>query len=240
MGSPAAPTPDPRADRADALVTADADATHPTSGDPTTPAETADATRPDADVDADAAPPSGTDVSERFAAHVGVHIGRDDGSQCGCGATATLTASPTWRSASDARDASDAGGAGATPVPTGALLALVDATAREAAEAAVAVPGLRATLVPMATGVQFRDAAWGTVRASASVPCEGVLVDRADDQGMFRFSVAVDVVGSTGSRVATGTVQWLARVDRDAGGASDVHADNDVGAAPDADTDPAA
>lgn len=138
---------------------------------------------------------TGMDPSTRFATLVGVRVTAGDGTPCGCGATATLD---------DTADES--------PVPTGALLALVDATAREAAERAVAAPGRRATLVPLATGVQFRGTVPGPVTARASVPCEGVLVDRADEEGVFRFSVAVDVVASTGDRVAAGTVQWLARV----------------------------
>lgn len=201
MCPPDAPTPDLRADR---TVRAHRSEVSPENH----------RNRPDLPTPRGPEGPVDADVSERFTAHVGVHVTPGDGSLRGCGAMATLTASPAWD------DADGAGGAGPTTVPTGALLALVDATAREAAEAAVAVPGLRATLVPTATGVQFRDSARGAVTASASVPCEGELVDRADDQGVFRFSVAVDVVGSSGARVATGTVQWLARVDRDAGAAS--------------------
>ena len=201
MGTPDAPTPDLRADRTVPAHRPEVSLeNHRDRRDLPTPRG------PQGHIDAD--------VSERFTAHVGVRVTPGDGSLCGCGATATLTASPAWD------DADRAGGAGPTTVPTGALLALVDATAREAAEAAVAVPGLRATLVPTATGVQFRNSARGALTASASVPCEGEIIDRADDQGVFRFSVAVDVVGSTGARVATGTVQWLARVDREVGVAS--------------------
>jgi hypothetical protein len=51
------------------------------------------------------------------------------------------------------------------------------------------------------------------VSATASVPCEGELADRADASGVLRFSVAVDVVDLAGERVATGTVQWQARLE---------------------------
>ena len=152
------------------------------------------------------------DPRERFAAHVGVRmVDAGDGAPCGCRATARLVGPAAWLGDAGA----DGGG---EPVPTGAVLALVDAAARAAAEAALAGPGRRATLVPTATGVQHRVAATGTVTASASVPCEGVLADRADERGLLRFSVAVDVVDARGDRVATGTVQWLATITRDAAG----------------------
>jgi hypothetical protein len=147
---------------------------------------------------------SAVDLSDRFAAHVGVQVTPGDGAPCGCGATATLEPTPAW---------DDQVGA---PAPSAAVLALVDATARHAAEAAVAEPGLRATLVATATSVRFRASIPCPVTASASVPCEGLIVDRADENGDFRFSVAVEVVGPTGTRVATGTVQWLAHIEAEA------------------------
>lgn len=136
-----------------------------------------------------------------FAERLGIRVERVDTplADGGCGAVAAV--SPP--------EAASGGGY----VPTGILLALVDATARSAAEAAVTVSGRRATLAPTATGVQFREPAQGTVTARASVPCEGMITDRADDRGRFRFSVAVDVVDPSGARVATGTVQWLAQID---------------------------
>jgi hypothetical protein len=155
---------------------------------------------------------SAVDVSERFAAHVGVHIGAGDGPPCGCGATATLESTPGW---------DDQPGA---PAPSAAVLALIDTTARRAAEEAVAGPGRRASLVPTATTVQFRASIPCPVTASASVPCEGVIVDRADENGDFRFSVAVEVVGPSGTRVATGTVQWHAHVEAEVEAASPAHA----------------
>lgn len=149
------------------------------------------------------------DPGERFAAHVGVRmVDAGDGSPCGCWASAELDGSRTWLAAAGDHDGDE--------VPTGAVLALVDAAARAAAEAALAGPGRRTTLVATATGVQHRIAATGTVAARASVPCEGVLADRADDRGVLRFSVAVDVVDAHGARVATGTVQWLATITHDA------------------------
>lgn len=141
-------------------------------------------------------------AADRFADHVGVQVTATDGTPCGCGATAVL------------RPPGPGDEAGAGTVPTGAVLALVDATARRAAEAAVTVPGYTATLVPTATGVQYRRPATGPLTARASVPCEGQVADRADEQGTFRFSVAVDVDDPSGERVATGTVQWTCRLDR--------------------------
>ena len=64
--------------------------------------------------------------------------------------------------------------------------------------------------------MRFRASIPCPVTASASVPCEGLIVDRADENGDFRFSVAVEVVGPTGTRVATGTVQWLAHIEAEA------------------------
>lgn len=148
-------------------------------------------------------------VDNGFADRLGIRVERvsptlDD---CGCGAVAAV---------SPPEVAAD--GEPAAIVPTGIVLALVDATARAAAEAAVTVPGRRTTLVATATGVQFREAARGTVTARASVPCEGVITDRADERGLFRFSVAVEVADPAGTRVANGTVQWLAQI---AGGPAD-------------------
>jgi hypothetical protein len=150
------------------------------------------------------APPTGTagDVGERFAAHVGVRLlGPDADSPCGT-ATATLPESSSWCDDS-----------GTAAVPTGALLALVDATARAAASTALGDRGPRATLRTTATGVHYRSPASGAVTATATVPCEGELAHRADEQGVLRFSVAVELVDGAGDRVATGTVQWLARLD---------------------------
>jgi hypothetical protein len=179
-------------------------------------------------------PGSASGSGGRFAARVGIEVETIDPAlaDCGCGAVATFSpppartaagsASPSDPAAVDDLGGDDPGaedpGAGdlsgdEQPVPTGALLALVDATARAAAEAAVAVPGRRTALTPTATGVQFREPARGTVTARASVPCEGAITDRADDRGLFRFSVAVEVVDPAGTRVANGTVQWLAQID---------------------------
>jgi hypothetical protein len=152
------------------------------------------------------------DRGEHFAAHVGVRVER--GSVDGvCGAIATLTGRPAWLP--DA--ASDGTVAEGAPVPTAAVLALVDAAARSAAEAAVTAPGRQVTLVPTATGVQYLVAARGGLRARGSVPCEHALVDRTDERGMVRFSVAVEVVDAQDIRVASATVQWVATV-RDAPG----------------------
>ena len=145
---------------------------------------------------------------ERFAAHVGVRIVRDEAPAGGCWATATLPERP-WSAGAD-------GPAG--PVPTGAVLALIDATAWAAAAASLATPGLRAALSPAASSVQYGATGTGTVTARASVPCEGALVERADERGLLRFSVAVEVVDGDGTRVATATVQWRATVVLDPGG----------------------
>jgi hypothetical protein len=152
-------------------------------------------------------PPDAADrmaeVGERFATHVGVQVDRSgDGSPCDCGATATLTAEAPWLA--EGEDA---------PAPTGALLALVDATARQAASAALGKAGQGAVVIATATSVQHHREAAGAVSATASVPCEGELADRADASGVLRFSVAVDVVDLAGERVATGTVQWQARLE---------------------------
>ncbi|HEX6420026.1 MAG TPA: hypothetical protein VFZ77_16110 [Acidimicrobiales bacterium] len=144
-----------------------------------------------------------------FAAHVGVEVQRHEAAPGGCVATAVLEAPPPWLAAS--------GPAEARAVPTGALLALVDATARAAADAVLASPGVRATLVPAATSVQYGPAAAAPLTASASVPCEGVLTDRADGDGRIRFSVAVEVTDAGGERVATASVQWRATLIRDRG-----------------------
>lgn len=151
--------------------------------------------------------PGSTAAGDRFAAHVGVRVDQGVDTPCGCGATATLTDRPAWRQTADGGD----GGAVAdAAVPTGAVLALVDAAARGAAEEALSGHEGPATLVPVATGVQYRSRPVGLLTATASVPCEGDLADRADPQGVLRFSVAVTVVDRHGDRTATGTVQWLA------------------------------
>jgi hypothetical protein len=148
-----------------------------------------------------------SDLGERFAAHVGVQVDTSgDGSPCDCGATATLTAAAPWL-----EPGQDDGGT--APVPTGAVLALVDAVARHAAGVAVAESGHRVRLDATAMGIQFRAPAAGPVTATASVPCEGVIADRADERGSFRFSVAIEVVDDAGERVATGTVQWRGHLD---------------------------
>ncbi|HEX6424188.1 MAG TPA: DUF4442 domain-containing protein [Acidimicrobiales bacterium] len=149
--------------------------------------------------------------AERFAAHVGVRVVRGEAPPGGCWATATLPGRP-W---------SAAAAGPADPVPTGAVLALIDATAWAAAEASLAAPGFRATLTPAASSVQYGATATGTVTARASVPCEGALVERADERGLLRFSVAVEVVGGDGTRVATATVQWRAAVVPDPSGTAD-------------------
>ncbi len=158
-------------------------------------------------------PGPSAEVGDRFAAHVGVQVDEFDDSHCTCGATAVLTSAP-WLDRDGHHQESPRGEhADDTAVPTGAVLALVDAVARRAADVAAASSGRRVHLVATATGIQFRGPAAGRVTATASVPCEGVLVDRADDQGAFRFSVAVDVVDDGGDRVATGTVQWRGHLD---------------------------
>ena len=145
------------------------------------------------------------EVGDRFATHVGVRVaGPDHGSASGCGATATLAERPWLAGPTD-----DPLG----PAPTGALLALVDATARHAARAALGPAGAGAAIEPTATRVQHHRPARGDLSASADVPCEGALADRADEHGVLRFSVAVAVVDAGGDRVATGTVQWRARLD---------------------------
>ena len=74
----------------------------------------------------------------------------------------------------------------------------------------------RATLLPTATtAVPGLDPVPG--HGQRHVPCEGVIVDRADENGdSCCCSVAVDGSGSAGTRVATGTVQWLAHVEAEA------------------------
>ena len=67
-----------------------------------------------------------TGPDERFAAHVGVRIVRDEAPPGGCWATATLPERP-WSDGAD----------GPGPVPTGAVLALIDATAWAAAAASL-------------------------------------------------------------------------------------------------------
>jgi hypothetical protein len=164
------------------------------------------------------------DMGERFAAHVGVRVERrgdseaDDMGPCDvdgtCGATATLTGRPAWLSVT----ASDGSGAEDAPVPTAAVLALVDAVARGAAEAAVTASGRRVTLVPTATGVQYLAAATGALHARGSVPHESEPVDRTDERGMVRFSVAVEVLDARDTRVASASVQWVATVHDTPGG----------------------
>ncbi len=164
------------------------------------------------------------DLGERFAAHVGVRVEhRGDGEADGpdacdvdgtCGAAATLTGRPAWLpgAASDGAVAEDA------PVPTAAVLALVDAVARAAAEDAVTASGRQVTLVPTATGVQYLAAARGALHARGSVPHESEPVDRTDEQGKVRFSVAVEVLDARDTRVASASVQWIARVHATSGG----------------------
>jgi hypothetical protein len=162
------------------------------------------------------------DMGERFAAHVGVRVGhRGDGlgegtGECGadgtCEATATLTGRPAWLPDAAPEGAEDA------PVPTAAVLALVDAVARAAAEAAVTASGRQVTLVPTATGVQYLAAATGALHARGSVPHENEPVDRTDERGMVRFSVAVEVLDARDTRVASASVQWVATVHDTPGG----------------------
>lgn len=155
--------------------------------------------------------PGSSAAGDRFAAHVGVTVHHQGGTPCECGATATLTEPPAWART----PATDADGTGTdaddgAAVPTGAVLALVDAAARGAAEAALSGHGGPAALVPVATGVQYRTRPVGSLTATATVPCEGELTDRADPRGVLRFSVAVTVLDRHGDRTATGTVQWVA------------------------------
>ena len=159
-------------------------------------------------------------AGERFAAGLGIRVDRADPTLAGCGAVATFSPPPAAADPTDPTGSGVTTAVGDVPVPTGIVLALVDVTARAAAESAVAVPGRHTMLAPTATGVQYRAPARGAVTARASVPCEGVITDRADDHGVFRFSVAVDVVDPTGTRVASGSVQWLARITDAASAAS--------------------
>lgn len=145
-------------------------------------------------------------ADETLAGALGIRVDRPDPDAGGGAAVATFADGSAWSG-----DESTAGDE-PVPVPTAALLALVDATARAAAEAAVGAPGRTTTLVPVATGVHFRALVHGPVTATASVPRDRDLADRADDRGALRFSVAVDVVGPGGARVAAGTVQWVARM----------------------------
>jgi hypothetical protein len=136
-------------------------------------------------------------TAERFAARSGVTTLEQEGrSRCGCTATATLSPDP----------ADDAG----APVPTGALLVLVDAVARTAACAALRAP---CTLQAAGAGVRYDAPAAGRLTATATVPSDGELGDRADAAGTVRFSVAVEITDAGGQRVATGTVQWVAHLD---------------------------
>src|SRR5690606_23780272 len=105
-------------------------------------------------------------TGDGFAAHVGVEVRRHEAGPGGCVATAVLEAPPPWLAAGEPAEA--------PAVPTGAVLALVDATARAAAGAVLAAPGVRAVLVPAAASVQYGPATAAPLTASASVPCEGV------------------------------------------------------------------
>ncbi|MFO7281244.1 MAG: hypothetical protein C0P77_012645 [Thermoanaerobacterales bacterium] len=146
------------------------------------------------------------DLDAALAAHLGLQVA-GGGPPCGCWATATVPASPPWTAA-----AGPAGDAEGPTVPTAAILAAVDATARRVAWAALGEPGDAATLVETAASVQFHRAARGVVTARASVPCDNPISHRADASGTVRFSVAVDVTDAGGDRVATGSVQWLAQL----------------------------
>jgi hypothetical protein len=131
---------------------------------------------------------------ERFASRVGVRVDVEGAPPCG--ARATL-------------DPPDGDGR----VATGALLALVDAVARRAATDATVGSDRPVHLAVTAAAVQFRSPATGGLSATATVPCEGMITDRADADGSFRFSVAVDVVDEGGARVASASVQWRAGPD---------------------------
>lgn len=144
------------------------------------------------------------DLDAALAAHLGLQVA-GGGPPCGCWATATVPTSPPWTAA-----AGPAGDAEGPTVPTAAILAAVDATARRVARAALGEPGGVATLVQTAASAQFHRAARGAVTARASVPCDGPISDRADASGTLRFSVAVEVTDEAGDRVATASVQWLA------------------------------
>jgi hypothetical protein len=127
---------------------------------------------------------------ERFASHVGVRIDTEGAPPCG--SRATLDPSP-----------------GGT-VATGAVLALIDAAARQAATVATQLGPRPVELEVTGAAVQFRAPAAGALTATGTVPCEGLVTDRAGDDGSFRFSVAVEVVDEGGARVATASVQWRA------------------------------
>jgi hypothetical protein len=129
---------------------------------------------------------------ERFAADVGIRI--ETAGAPPCGARATL----------------EPDGSTDAPVATGAMLALVDAVARRGAVEATADAPRPLRLEVVAAAVQFRSPAVGRLAATATVPCEGTVADRADADGAFRFSVAVDVVDEAGVKVASASVQWRA------------------------------
>jgi hypothetical protein len=134
---------------------------------------------------------STTSEGEQFASRVGVRIDTDGAPPCGSRATL---------------DPSSSGGA----VATGAVLALIDAAARQAAVVATQLGPRPVELEVTGAAVQFRSPAAGSLFATGTVPCEGLVTDRAGDDGSFRFSVAVEVIAKDGTRVATASVQWRA------------------------------
>jgi hypothetical protein len=128
---------------------------------------------------------------EQFASHVGVRIDTEGAPPCGSRATL---------------DPASGGGT----VATGAVLALIDAAARQAASVATQLGERPVELEVTGAAVQFRSQAAGALIAIGTVPCEGLVTDRAGDDGSFRFSVAVEVVDPDGTRVASASVQWRA------------------------------
>jgi hypothetical protein len=136
-------------------------------------------------------PTSTTAAGERFAERIGVRVHPVDAPPCGAWGTLDPPA-----------------GAGA--VATGAVLALVEAVARRAAATATADAEPAVDLQVTGAAVQFRSTAAGRLTATATVPCEGIVSDRAGADGSFRFSVAVDVVDRDDARVASASVQWRA------------------------------
>src|SRR5918997_1776951 len=115
-----------------------------------------------------------------LADRLGIRVDRADPSLGGCGAVATFPAPPD------------------AVLPTGAVLALVDATARAAAEVAVTVPGRRRRPVPLLRG--------GRRRRPVRRPGGGGHgpVDRPDGRRLRRPSRAHPNLTDAGSRPRPG------------------------------------
>jgi hypothetical protein len=95
-----------------------------------------------------------------------------------------------------------------------ALLAVIGDVARTAAANALSGPDGEAapSLILTAVAVRYHGPAAGPLTAAAVVPCDRSLADRAGADGDVRFSVAVVIAADDGTRVATATVQWRARL----------------------------